>query len=430
MFFSLTKLAIGGIVAWCFFWLITPVDVVGHVAPGAMIYIVVCYIFLLLGALYGHRHLAPTAQGGEPDGPLWQEPLRLRLFLGSVTIGLFGMAMRLFDRLYLRGAQYGGNALEFRDSLANSDVSTVGAIASALYPFCLLPLLILLASGDGLKRRGLLILAIVVFCLPMAESLFQLSRSFLIMTMGLAFATIVITHYRGNPFNRKLLSIAIGGLVVIAFLSTAIFSARLEAGAGHLSDSVFDSVYADYLQPNNRAREAINSGSETEVIYYNAILPNGMYYMSGVYEVSVLWDRPDGQRFAYGQLLFLPFVRGLALVVDRDMMTGFDIQNYVYRDGVFQTFFGPLWVDFGWFGPLFMALFGFLFQRLAVAVRQGSIAWLPLYAFLSIVVFFMPVVNLLVSGFGMFCVIAFALFAFYARPARRKPEPQLVGVAT
>jgi oligosaccharide repeat unit polymerase len=424
MFYSPIKIALGGIVAWLVVWLLTPVDVVGHIALGALGYAAVCYVFFVIGiALAGvnRRDLPPLAV--QP----WHGPIEIRLFNGSMAIGLFGMGMRLFDRLYLRGAQYGGSALDFRDTLANTAVTPVGALASALFPFCLLPLILLLASKDGVRKPWLLLLAIVLFTVPMTENLFQLSRSFLIMTLGLAFAVLVITRYNGNPFNRKLLIITLGGLVGLALASTAIFSARLEAGEFRLSDSVFDSVYAEFLQPNNAAREAINSGSDTAAFTYNAILPNGMYYLSGVYEMSVLWDRPDGQQFAYGQLLFLPFVRGASLLIDPTLLTGVDIQRYVYRDGVFQTFFGPLWIDFGWIGPLFMSLFGFIVQRLAAAVRRGSVGKLPIYAFLAVVIFFMPVVNLLVNGLGMFCVIALTAFALYVRDKPSQPRPQMIG---
>ena len=188
-----------------------------------------------------------------------------------------------------------------------------------------------------------------------------------------------------------------------------------------------NSAYAQFLQPNNSAREAINSGDGTASLIYQSVLPNGMYYISGAYEMTALWDRPDGQEHAKGQLLFLPFVRAISLLLAPDLFTGFDIQQYVYRDGVFQTFFGPLWVNFGWFGPLVMALLGFIVQRLAVNMRRGSVGDLPIYCFLAVVIFFMPVTNLLVNGLGMFCVIAFVAFAVYARarsPTRRCGGPE------
>ena len=413
MFYSPIKLAFGGVVAWIVIWLLMPVDVVGYLAPGALAYAAVCYVFLAVGTLYARR--VQPDNGQQAVQAPWSGPLQTGLFVGTAAIGLFGMGMRLFDRLYLRNAQYGINALEFRDALSTTAVTPVGAIAATLFPFCLIPLLLVLSSRGGTRRAPLMLLAITLFVLPMTESLFQLSRSFLIMTLGIAFAGIVITRYNGNPFSRKLLLISAGGLVLLAIVSTAIFSARIEAGHRRLTDTVYDSAYAQFLQPNNAAREAINSGDGTASLIYESVLPNGMYYLSGAYEMTALWDRPDGQQHAKGQLLFLPFVRAISLLMAPDLLTGFDIQQYLYRDGVFQTFFGPLWVDFGWFGPLVMSILGFITQRLAVAVQRGSYGDLPIYSFLAIVIFFMPVTNLLVNGLGMFCVIAFVGFAIYTR---------------
>lgn len=413
MFYSPIKLAFGGVVAWIVIWLLTPVDVVGYLAPGALVYAGVCYVFLAVGALYAQR--AQPERGPSPAQSPWSARLQSGLFWGTAAIGLFGMGMRLFDRLYLRNAQYGANALEFRDTLSTTAVTPVGAIAATLFPFCLIPLLLLLGSRGGARRLPLFLVALAIFVMPMGESLFQLSRSFLIMTLGIAFAAIVLTRYQGNPFSRKLLFITFAGLIGLAIVSTVIFSARIEAGHRRLTDTVFNSAYAQFLQPNDSAREAINSGDGTASLIYQSVLPNGMYYISGAYEMTALWDRPDGQEHAKGQLLFLPFVRAISLLLAPDLLTGFDIQQYVYRDGVFQTFFGPLWVDFGWFGPLVMALLGFIVQRLAVNMRRGSVGDLPIYCFLAVVIFFMPVTNLLVNGLGMFCVIAFVAFAVYAR---------------
>ena len=136
--------AFGGVVAWIVIWLLTPVDVVGYLAPGALVYAGVCYVFLAVGALYAQR--AQPERGPSPAQSPWSARLQSGLFWGTAAIGLFGMGMRLFDRLYLRNAQYGANALEFRDTLSTTAVTPVGAIAATLFPFCLIPLLLLLGS--------------------------------------------------------------------------------------------------------------------------------------------------------------------------------------------------------------------------------------------------------------------------------------------
>lgn len=412
MFYSPIKLAFGGIIAWIVIWFLMPIDVVGYLAPGALTYVALCYLGLFLGVMIA-RQRRPDAHRELPPRR-WDLPLDKRLFFFTAGLGLFGMGLRLYDRLILRGVEYGGGALEAREVLSQASVTPVGAVGSVFFAFCFIPLMIVLTSREA-RDWKLMLFAIAVFAAPVVETLFMLARSFLVLTLGLAFAAVVITRYGGKPFNRKLMAFSILGLAGLAVLSTSIFATRLEAGGVYLGDSIFDSVYAELLQPDADSREVLNAGSDTQVMVYSAILPNGMYYLSGAYEMSLLWDRSDPQPWGYGQLHFMPFVRAaLMLVGDTGTMQNFDYVHYLYREGVWQTFFGPLWADFGWFGLLPMIFIGFVTQELATNVKRGSIAQLPIYCYMVIVIFFMPVVNFFMNGLGMFSITSFVLFIFIA----------------
>ena len=95
------------------------------------------------------------------------------------------------------------------------------------------------------------------------------------------------------------------------------------------------------------------------------------------------------------------------------MLGNFDAGSYLYRVGTWQTFFGPVWADFGYFGLFFVGLIGAATERMASAVRRGYFPIVPLYIYMIVVIFFMPVVNLLISGFGLFTVVSFAVFAVF-----------------
>lgn len=423
MFYSPIKLAIGGVIAWLVVWAITPVDVLGRVTLGALFYALVSYAALIFGAVMAQRPALETPDATQHD--VWDQPLDRGLYWGTMAIGLFGMVLRLYDRLVLRGAEYGANAIEFREALETSGSTLAGIVGSVLMPLCLIPLMVILGSRDR-KSKLLLAAAGLVALLPMTESLFQLSRSFLIQTLGLIFATIVITRYRGRPLNRRLIIIAMAGTLAMLFVSTVIFSNRLEANQDRLADSVFTSGYADFLQPNQAARETISSGSDAAALTTLAILPNGMYYISGVYEFGALWLRPDGQPFAWGKIHFYPFLRVIYAVFGLGEISPEEMEAYVYRAGLFQTFFGSLWADFGWIGPFFLVPFGYLAKVLSYQARAGNVAVLPIYTYLTIVIFFMPVVSFLVNGFGMLSVTAFAVFAVLASARKRAPQTSQV----
>lgn len=429
MFFSPIRTALFGILIWIALWLVMPVVQVGSLELSALIYIAVCYLCMFAGAALVKR----TEQSELPDlATLWDRPLNRQLFWGTAVLGVIGLGLRLYDRLVLRGVEYGASAIELREALSTSSTSVAGIIAAVLLPMCLIPMILLLASYER-SKAWLLAIASVVFILPMAESFFQLSRSFMLLTIGIGFATVSLTRFGGRLLNRRLIVVSLLGALGVAIVSTLIFSARIEAGYSQLSDSVFESAYAEFLKPNDFAWAAIASGSPLESFSMLALLPNGLYYLTGAYEFSALWDRPDTQQFAYGQLLFYPFVRVAYRLMGIDFLNQFDVETYVYRDGVYQTFFGPLWSDFGWFGPFTMIAFGALVQVLSQRVRRGSLAVMPLYIYLVIVVYFMPVVNFLTNGFGMLSITAFGLFAVYAarveRLAAERPDVRLRALA-
>jgi oligosaccharide repeat unit polymerase len=415
VFYSPIRTALFGLLIWAALWIVMPLTQVGRLEPGAMLYIVASYLCMFAGAAVAQRQLVP----GRLDPPtIWNGPLRRRLFWGSAALGMLGLLLRLVDRLLIRGVEYGASALELREALSETSTSAAGILAALILPLCLIPLILLLASSER-RNRWLLTFAGIVFIVPMIESFFQLSRSFMLLTTGIAFAAASLTLFGGKLLNRTLILTSLVGAVTVAIVSTLIFSARIEAGRRQLTDSIFDSAYAEFLQPNSFAWSVITSGSGFESFALLSILPNGMYYLSGAYEFSALWARPDTQQFAFGQLLFYPFVRVGYQLIGVDIQNRFDVETYVFRDGVWQTFFGPLWVDFGWFGPFVMIIFGVIIQVLSIRVRKGSLALLPLYTYLIIVVFFMPVINFLISGFGMLAITAFTLFAIYASQVDR-----------
>lgn len=420
-----SRIALAGIFVWLFFWLVTPVYATVELSATAMLYIALCYLGFFAGCA-AYPLMTGVSEQTVPASE-WQDPPAYRLYWISVGVGLAGMALRLYDRVALRGADYAGSAADLRETLSQVGAGPVAAIAAVLFPFCLIPLLVMLGSRFKTRQIPLYILAVAIFFLPTIESLAQLSRSILLTSVVLLFAAITCTKFRGNPANRKLLLATAVGIVLMAIASTVIFTSRLEETDRQLSDTVIMSGYADNLQPTETAWTGLVAGSTLEKRYYSIILPNGMYYISGAYEFSNLWLRPDVQTFTYGAYNFVAFVRAIQILFlpDSDPL---DEATLVYKVGVFQTFFGNAWVDFGYFAPLVLVIMGYFSRYLGLRARAGNLNVLPLYLFMVVIIFFMPVGNFVNGGLGNYILGAFGLIAFFG-PRRRPgggeapPEP-------
>jgi hypothetical protein len=103
-----------------------------------------------------------------------------------------------------------------------------------------------------------------------------------------------------------------------------------------------------------------------------------------------------------------PYVKALSIFGAIDF-PDYGTDYLYFRPGVFTTFFGPLWVDFGWWGIFVMLAFGAICKFCARQARAGTLTMMPLYSYLCVVVLFMPVVNLIVSAQGMYIINAFLL---------------------
>ncbi len=421
--YSPARIALAGIGVWLFFWLVTPVYATTPLEPTAMLYIVFCYLGFFIGC--GTYAVVSGVKDAAVVTSDWRIPRLSRLFWVSLALGLAGMGLRFYDRVVLRGADYATSAVDFRESLTQTAAGPISAVAAVLFPFCFIPLMVLLATRFRQRQIVLYLVAAPVFLLPAVESLAQLSRSVLLTTVVLGFGAIACTKFRGNPVNPRLWATGVALVIVMSMVSTAIFTNRLDLSDRRLSDSVITSVYADHLQPTETAWRGLVAGSEPVSRYYSIILPNGMYYISGAYEFGTLWTRPDTQPFSYGAYNAIAFVRFLQIVFAPNSEP-MDEVSLVYRAGVFQTFFGNTWVDFGYFGPLFLFALGYLANVVGRHTRSGKMNLLPLYLYFAVIIFFMPTVNFINNGLGNYVIASFILVAIFgprgtADPRRAAP---------
>ncbi len=409
MLWKPANIAAIGIFFWLIIWLVSPLMTINPISLSSMLFIVLCYIGFFAGCLFAGRFLG----GGITHVYTWNNTLNMRAIGITTIIGIIGMAFRYYDRAIVRGVEYGQSSVEVREALTNAAASFWGIIGSVFLPFCFMPLIYILAAKWQRRNIALLIAALIIFSLPMIESLAQLSRSIMLMTVFMMFVAVVCLKFNGDPLHRKILLTSIISAVSLLIISSAIFSVRLNDGNVALEDSVIDSVYAANIGPSPEAVDGLANGSPVVSQFYRAVLPNSMYYLSGAYEFSLLWERPDNQEFGYGTYMFSPIVKVINLAFE-NKNAGLDEETLAYRTGVFNTFFGPVWIDFGWVSPLFCMLFGFIATSLGDKARSGNLAAAPLYFYAVVIAFYMPVLNFISSGYGIFVISSFGLFALFA----------------
>lgn len=401
MLFSPERLAISGIAAYLLIFLITPIDTVFPTSWESIGFIALCYGFFFLGCSLARRELGPTKH--------LSDSFSHHQFWVCAIVGGFGMALRLYDKWISRGAGLTESILESREALGDSAAGPLAAVGGLLYPFCYIPLMLWWARSRESNSRSLWqsTVAIALFWLPAVDALLLLSRSQLLVTLSVMYFSVACIKYNGNILHKKLSLPVIAGFSSVLLISILAFSSRLAEMDLDLIFSILNSAYGYVVSPNQWALSILEQRADLISSSLGGLLPIAQYYVHGLFEFGLLWTREDPQTFTLGTQHFAPIVK--ALTIAGIPITMADESTYA-RIGVFTTFFGPLWTDFGWASLSVMFLFGLFARFLSNKVVEGQLQAVPLYVYLSVVIFFMPVVNFVVSAQGMYAIIAFVIF--------------------
>lgn len=415
MLFRPEWVAAAGLLAFLAAWLVAPIELAFPVSVGSLLYVGACYAMFFLGCVLVRR------PGRAVPAPAAGEPRRVQgwLFWATAALGATGVALRFYDKFVLRSGGLGSGALELRAALSEVQAGPLAAVGGALFPFCYVPLIIFWVADTG-RRRSFLqkSIALGLFVLPALDALLLLSRSQMLVALGMMYFAACCSLYQGHPLPRQLRLVIVGGVVSLSIISAWAFSSRLSQMGLQLDDSILDSAYGYIVTPQRWVLEAMQEDTFVGG-FLSGIVPLLQYYLHGLFEFGLLWDRPYSQEFTYGSQLFAPYVKALSLFGFIDAPAN-PLEAYL-RVGVFTSFFGPLWIDFGWFGLPFMLLFGAACKYVARRAKADKAAALPLHAYLCVVLFFMPVVNFLVSAQGMYVVNALLLFWLLASARRQRP---------
>jgi hypothetical protein len=423
MLYSPWKVAILGCATWLFFWFIAPFTPNRGLDHGAMIYIALGYTALVAGCVTAELTRSAKAEFGLANrGGAWRGPFQPTLFWVSAGVGAAAVVLRFVDHAQ-RGVVIGDDSAEVRDALQNSGFSALSAIGSTILPFCFVPLLLVLGSRWSAQRIPVLLVAILLFALPALDSLATLSRSVLVMSAVFGVFTVSCLKFDGSVTKFRFVLGAVLGILAISVLSTAIFNQRLTDYGRSINDSISQSAYMDNFSAPSDIISKVSFGTPMQRTYYQTIIPNSAYYTHGLWEFSRLWTRPDEQPFAYGSYLFYPYTKVFSMLSGQKKIVALDDDRLFVRVGVFQTFFGPWYVDFGYFGVVLLYLLGYAATRLGEYTRQGYLNSAPLYIFLITIIFVMPSYNLLSSGLGFFMFHGFAIFWFFTAFTAPTPSP-------
>jgi len=401
------------IYSWIFYLLIlvfAPVRVVVGLSGGAIFYVVTSYVMFFAGCSMYDLFAKVRNVGALPSQRGYRTFFKFVLFVALIGIGL-----RMYDRFFVRAASLAEDVLGRREALesAGSNIFSVGA--AALYPFCfVVPFVYFLRARGGERRPYQLLLSLSVFCLPGLNAIVVGSRSIVLTTVLLLF--LYLLYFGIVRLTMRSVIISLATLLLLFVLSSWVFLNRLEAMGLPADVSVYESGYAYTVQPNEWITESMDRAqglllSEAYFTYLNF----SQYIVHGLFEFSYLYGNFRGAH-TMGEDTFSVYYKLAAFL--------FRLPSFEERvlaaepnSGVFTTFFGPLYVDFGWFGPVIVFVFGLGAQKLWTSTERGNVDLLPLYFYAAIVIFLAPIVSMIANAEGLFVATSFVLYYLSSRIA-------------
>jgi len=321
-------------------------------------------------------------------------------------IALIGCVCILLDRLYLRDLSFADSFLENRELLNDSATSGLGLIGNFLSGMAVFSLGLMFLgkaiSDDVTFRRKLF--CYIISLLFIFSHLMIGSRSGFIMLILVTFFFLLWSRYikRMPLISSNLAYLLLIGFGLIILLGE-IFLMRIKDMGLTPIDSLLYSGYGYTVQPSESFLLFMDQLDSMQNLWFS-LTSTFMYVYHGMYEFFILVDGFEGD-YAYGRVSFWFPLKILDFIgVD---VGSFDIESLDgVRVGLFTTFLGPLYIDFGVFMPLVVFVLFFFLGLIAMKVRNTNLVWLPFSAVLAVVLAMFPIFNLLTSASGIYPLIA------------------------
>jgi hypothetical protein len=321
-----------------------------------------------------------------------------------VTLATVGVVLAIVDRYLLRGVSYADDIFEARSLIEDAGTGPVAILAALFSSFAAFGWISVRLSRTLGHPVGRLIeiVALADLVAYMWLSVALGSRSLVLACALLhVLAFVFLRRLQGTRMSAS----AIGTGIVLFFgliiTLTHLLQQRLEQMGVSALESIQFSAYAFTLKPDPVVLDFIvrYDLAELGAAVYSIVL----YVFHGFYEFLLLFDEYRGEVSWGAQLLWLP-IKLVGTITP--MSESIDLELFGYRSGVFTTFAGPFFVDFGDLAPLFILLVFFLLGLPFRKLAGGDPRWFFAVLQIAVIIAFAPIFPLLNSAVGMYLLVA------------------------
>lgn len=392
-----------GILVWLLVFLLFPAKVVNPLAWETLLFIVLSYLALVLGYIL----IPQKSKSSVENKANWN---RKRIYI-LVTVVIGSFVIRYIDLFLIRGVSFEYDVWQNRQLLEKTKPGFLLIFFSISKQLYFIPIILLFAKK--IKDQKLLIVSILLFALPFAEGIIRGSRNSFFIPVVLLF--FIFLYFKKIHFKkRQILVIAITTVLLFLIATSIIIGREKSRTDENYSSITTEFLLNDFLQPSAKVFKKINN-TESKTVKKLMVsgFQIGQYYVHGVFEFDYLMKhyKKTPLEPQYGKYMFATVNR----FTNKCGLTNTSLElvkSKHPRGFTFITFFGSLFIDFGWFGIFVMFLFGALQKRISNAVQMQKTAYVPLFIFFLFVNFFMLTFNFIENTGTYFITVCIGFMLF------------------
>ena len=387
-----------------------------------------CYIIFCSLAFIGGCVVIPAPSLSEEAFVTYSAAQLKKIATILFALSVIATLAKFYDTFFIRDLSASRNAYENREASTGGSANPVAVVAA----FFMYAPYLLLALMFCFEKQFRWIEKLFIWAMFGAQFFYPVlvgSRSGLLFP--LVFLVLLCLYFRKIKlrFNLKTIVVAIVVLIVGCTVAGKMYSTRIFIINPH-------AVVADASRSEEGASATVPANETVYNLIYNSedipLVPDFLvgyvnifqYYLHGFFEFPVQKRHVDTvlRRHTNGAYMFGIYIKFFDAVLGN---RGSKIRMSAFaHPGIFNSVFGPIYTDFGWFGIIVMFLWGCIQKAVWLSVyRTGNIILLPWVFLGGMIIFLFPLLNLFP---GPLCYAFTFIIVMYFLFPQQKPaaEPE------
>jgi len=417
------KLLVFSAIIWLFIYIQMPVT---YLYDGNVFFPIFTLIIFILTFIIGvvslkTKTIKPIAEISD------KKTKQIVFFL--FCVGVFGVLLKLYVGFFKSGIFVAEDIFEERLENMGNELSGggVGVIASLLFPFSFISLLMIIYNYKIFNKLFILIVGLVGVY-PFVETFFMGGRT-IIALLGTTLLFVLFASFYKHT-NLSLLNIKIGGvdlvkvpkfifkksviipllLIGLIFVSYSInvVNKRLTRfGYGDRTFKVWEQKDYQWVKFNKDFKNEYFNSSDEEKVKLIGLHNLKHYFVHGVVEyVRLINHLEKTTGYYYGQYEFNVFFKFFKFL-GAPIKSMSELNSIINRKSVYRTFWGAFYIDFGLFGVLIMFFWGRFIKRVYTHAKKGNTQYVIFYGYLATIILTSFYLNFLLGSSSYY------LFAFF-----------------